>query len=84
MHTAHQGRVPLHSLEVNGEVVLCRQDGAEEEEQSRRTGPDDFLLKHRHRNHGRVSLVVLPDEKEDKSDGAADKEADDHGAVPRM
>lgn len=84
MHAAQHGRVVEHGLEVNGEVVLDDEDGAEEEKQVRSRGPDNALLDHGERDHGSVALLVLPDEEEEKGDSGADDEADDDGAAPRV
>lgn len=82
MHTTHNRRVPLHSLEIHGKVVLSRKDSAKKEEKRRSSRPDNLCLKHSHWNHGCVSLAPLPDKEEDEHDAAADKETDNHGTVP--
>lgn len=82
MHTAHNGPVCEHGLEVNGEVVFSHQNGTKKEEQVSRSRPDNTLLDHRIWHHGVVTLVVFPDEEEDKGDGGADEKAYNNRAIP--
>lgn len=82
MDTTQESRIIFDTLEEDGQVVVEAEKNAKEEEHIRCCRPNYSRAKHRERQHGVVTSVVLPDEKQDEGDAGTNEQADHNGAAP--
>lgn len=87
MHATHDGRVILHSMKINRQVVVrvvrCEQYNHEEEHRSGRR-PDDAHFQHLERDHGIVATAPFPTKEDDEGHGRTGEKADHDRAIPRV
>lgn len=82
VHTTLERRGIAGSLEVDGEVVGCANDGGDENKNSEARAPDLSPLQHSPRDHGAVTSAVFPSSEDGKVAHGTNKKANDSSRVP--